>query len=111
MKKIILLLVVSTGLLLTSCYKEPENGVATIRVVDENVFRVPNATVTLTGPAGSYIHVSGVTDFNGEWTYEHDPALEVILHIHATSSTGPEFGDAMVRIVPDETAEQTVMIQ
>jgi len=111
MKKILLLLVATTSLLLTSCYQEPVNGVAKITVIDENEFRVPSANVTLTGPTGSYISVSGITDFNGEWLYEHDPALEVILQVHATSSTGPEYGDAIVRIVPNKTTNETVKIQ
>ncbi len=110
MKKILLLLVVSTGLLLTSCYKEPENGIAKIIVIDDNDFRVPSANVTLTGPVGSYINESGITNFNGEWEYEHDPALEVILQIHATSSTGPEYGDAIIRITPDKTSTETVKL-
>lgn len=111
MKKILLLFVVFSGLLLTSCYKDPANGIARITVVDVNAFKISAANVQLTGPTGSYINESGITNFKGEWEYIHDPALEVILQVHVTSSTGPEFGDGIIRIEPDETATVTIIIQ
>ncbi len=111
MKKILLLFICSAGLMLSSCYKEPENGVAKIRVVDINDVYVQGANIQLTGPTGSYINVSGTTDFTGTWEYIHDPALEVILHVHVTAPSGPAFGDNIIRITPDETESITVKIQ
>ena len=111
MKKIILSIVVASGLLLTSCYKAPEDGVAKIIVVDTNDFRVPAANITLTGPPGSFINVSGMSNLSGEWIYTHDPALAVILNVHVESSTGPESGDGIIRITPDETSSATIKIQ
>lgn len=111
MKKIVFTLVIASGFLLSSCYKAPENGTAKIIVVDVNDFRVPTANITLTGPTGSDINVSGISGLNGEWIYTHDPALEVILNVDVTSSTGPETGAGIIRIKPDETAVVTIKIQ
>lgn len=108
MKKILLVLVIAAGLALSSCYKEPENGVAKIKVVTSMVYIQPGATVHLDGPAGSNIHVSGLTDMNGVFEYEHDPALEVILTVTATY--GPSSGAGIIRISPDETNSTTITL-
>lgn len=113
MKKILLLLVVSTGLLLTSCYKEPENGIAKITIVTSSYFRQSGVDVHLYGPATSYIDLHLITDFNGEIVYEHDPALEVILNVHATytdPSSVLHEAHGIVRITPDETADETYVL-
>ena len=111
MKNILLLLLVSSGLLLTSCYKEPENGTAKIIVI-HNGYRKPSADIQLTGPAGSYINVSAISDQNGEFIYTHDPALEVILDVDAsfTDGSGLHQGQGIIRIVPDETNEVTITL-
>ena len=111
MKKIIFTIVIASGLLLTACYKAPEDGIAKIIVVDTNDFRVPTANITLTGPTGSFINVSGISNFNGEWIYTHDPALEVILNVNATSQDGLQTGYGIIRIKPDETATTIIKIQ
>ena len=110
MKKIVFTIVAATALLLTSCYKAPVDGVAKIIVVDESNYRVPSATIQLTGPVGSYINQSGVSNLTGEWEYMHDPALEVILKVHVVSSDGLKSGDGIVRITPDHTETVTIHI-
>lgn len=113
MKKILLLVTVSAGLLLTSCYKEPENGIAKITIVNSpGLFRQPGVDVHLYGPAGSYIDVHKMTDLNGEIVYEHDPALEVILQVHATytDAMGLHEANGIVRITPDKTADETFVL-
>ena len=113
MKKILFLIVVSTGLLLTSCYKAPDNGIAKITIVTSTYFRQPGVDVQLVGPPTSYINEHFLTDMNGEIQYEHDPALEVILNVHATY-TDPlsVFHEAhgIIRIIPDETANETYVL-
>jgi hypothetical protein len=109
MKKILLLLMVASAGLLTSCYKAPENGIAKITIYDSNHFRVPLANVDLTGPTGSPIHDGGITDMHGEWVYEHDPALEVILNVYAwtNDATGLHEAHGIIRIVPGKTTEES----
>ena len=106
--KILLLLVVSSGLLLTSCYKAPVNGIAKIKVVTSGIYVQPGANVTLTGPTGSPINVSGLTDMSGQFEYEHDPALEVILSVSA--SYGASSGAGIIRINPNETSSTTITL-
>src|SRR5688572_14737590 len=105
MKKLILLAVVASSLMLSSCYKESENGVAKITIYS-NVghLRVPNVDVHLFGPPGSYIDRHFITDQMGEVIYEHDPALEVVLKVHATITDGSGFREAkgIIRITPDK---------
>lgn len=113
MKKILLFLVVSSALLLTSCYKEPEKGLAKITILNSSEFRQPGVDVHLFGPAGSYIDLHRMTNQMGEVLYEHDPALEVILKIHATYTDDLNvFHEAwgIVRIVPDEEASETLVL-
>jgi hypothetical protein len=113
MKKIVFLLVASTGLLLTSCYKAPENGHAKITILNSAMFRQPGVDVHLTGPTGSFIDVHRMTNQNGEIDYEHDPALEVILHVDATYTDDLSvFHEAQgyVRIIPDKTANETFVL-
>ncbi len=112
MKKILFFLLVSTGLLLTSCYKEPENGIAKITIVSSSYFRQPWVDVQLVGPPTSYINEHFLTDMNGEIQYEHDPALEVILNVHATYTDVTGFHEAheMVRIRPDQTVNETFVL-
>jgi hypothetical protein len=113
MKKIIFLLVAAHGLLLTSCYKAPENGFAKITILDSFSFRQPGADVHFYGPTGSFIDDHRTTDQNGEILYEHDPALEVILHVHATyTDPSSNFHEAfgIVRITPDKTANETFVL-
>jgi hypothetical protein len=107
-KKLALLSIVALGLLLTSCYKEPEKGVAKITIYNTSQYTEQNVNILLTGPAGSYISVGGVTNFKGEWTYEHDPALEVILNVHAwvDDGTGRE-AEGIIRITPDKVANES----
>jgi hypothetical protein len=113
MKKILLLITVTAGLLLTSCYKEPENGVAKITILTSSHFRQPGVDVHLYGPPGSFIDVNGITDLNGEFVYEHDPALEVILNMDAsyTDINGLHEAHGHVRIRPDKTANETFVLQ
>jgi predicted aminopeptidase len=49
---------------------------------------------------------------NGEIQYEHDPALEVILNVHATYTDVTGFHEAheMVRIRPDQTVNETFVL-
>lgn len=108
MKKILFAFVIILGIAFTSCYKEPENGIAKIRVNNSSLFPQQSATVTLTGPPGSYINVSGLTDSYGYWVYEHDPALEVILNISA--SYGASTGSGIIRIKPNETSSTIVTL-
>jgi hypothetical protein len=112
MKKLIVACLIVSGLLLTSCYKEPENGIAKITIVNSSLFRQPGADVHLKGPAGSYIDVYKTTDLNGEIVYEHDPALEVILTVKATytDATGLHEANGIVRIIPDKTANETFVL-
>ena len=110
MKKIFLLSVASIGLLLTSCYKEPTKGTAKVIVIDEYDFRVPAADVTLhkhDSPPG-YINAHGITNQQGEFVYEHDKPLEVILEVNVTA--GPKWGTNIVDIKPDQQATVTVKI-
>ena len=92
----------------TSCYKEPENGIAKIRINNSAGMAQPSAYVTLTGPPSSYINVSGITDMYGNWEYEHDPALEVILNVSA--SYGASTGSGIVRIEPNKKASVTITL-
>lgn len=113
MKRILLLLVFSSGLLLNSCYKAPENGIAKITILDSSHFRQAGVDVHLFGPSGSFIDLHRMTDFNGEIIYEHDPALEVILNVHATyTDPSSVFHEAygIVRIIPDKTANETFVL-
>lgn len=108
MKKLLFAFVIILGISFTSCYKEPENGIAKIRVNNSSVYGQPSANVTLTGPPGSNINVSGLTDMNGDWVYEHEPALEVILTISA--SYGASTGSGIIRIKPNETSSKIVTL-
>jgi hypothetical protein len=110
MKKLFLFALFAVGLILTSCYQAPQNGVAKITVVDANDFRIPSAGVTLKGPVGSYINETGICDLNGVWNYEHDPALDVILQVEATHPVTGNTADGIVRITPDKTEEVTIKI-
>jgi hypothetical protein len=113
MKKILLLIVVSTGLLLSSCYKEPENGIAKITIVSSVYYRQPGVDVHLYGPPTSYIDMHLMTNFNGEVVYEHDPSLEVILNVHATyTDPSSVFHEVygIIRIMPDEKVEETFVL-
>ena len=112
MKKYILFLVVAVGLGASySCYSPPGFGTGKIIVVDEFDFRVPSATVKLSQPGQlgtGFIINEGLTNMSGEYSYTHEPALEVILNISATS--GSAVGSGIIRIKPDETATETVKI-
>jgi hypothetical protein len=108
MKKILLLLAITAGLSLSSCYQEPKNGIAKITVVDANHFRVPSADVHLFGPPTSYIDVHGFTDMHGEYVYEHDPAL--IVQLNAVATFGSTSGQTLIRIEPDKTEEKTIVL-
>jgi hypothetical protein len=69
--------------------------------------------VHLYGPTGSNIDEHFMTDQNGEILYEHDPALEVILHVDATYIDGSSVlheAQGIVRIVPDKTANETYVL-
>lgn len=94
-----------------SCYGEPDPGSGTIIVVDVNDFRVPSATVKLSQPGQlgtGYIVNEGFTNSNGEYTYTHEPALEVILNVSATFGTAT--GQGIIRIKPNEHSTETVKI-
>ncbi len=115
MKKITFALVIASGLLLSSCYTPPTPGTGVIRVVDNNDFLVPGATVQLSQPGQNntgYIVVTGLTNLTGEYSYTHEPPLEVILNIRAyMGSTVPANPCNMIRIVPGETSYKTVTLQ
>lgn len=86
---------------LYSCYQPPEKGTAKITIYNSSDYREPNATVHIYGPAGSYIDIWGVTNMNGEYLYEHDKNLSVVLSIHAENSAGTSWCDGIIRIEPD----------
>lgn len=117
MKRIFgILLLVITVSAMSSCYQDPEPGTGVVTVIDENDFRVPSATVTLSQPGQlgtGFIVNEGLTNMNGEYSYTHvDPAvdmgLEVILNISATFGTA--VGQGIIRIKPNETSHETVKI-
>lgn len=95
----------------SSCYGEPEPGTTKVIVVDQNDFRVPSANVQLSQPGqlgnGPILNL-GITDMNGEYSYTHEPALEVILNISAEKDG--DVGQGIVRITPGETTTVTVKI-
>lgn len=109
MKKLSFFIVIAISIALTSCYQEPQKGIAKITIVNSSNFRVDGANIQLTGPAGSYINTGGVTDFNGEWIYEHDPALAVVLQVYAwkNDATGLHEAHGIIRITPDKVENQT----
>ena len=110
MKKIVFVLVIVSGIMLSSCYEEPSPGTGIVKVVDINYLRIPGADVTLSQPGNGtgYIVNYGLTNMYGEYSYTHEPALEVILNIDVTSSAGS--GTEIIRITPGETTTKTVMI-
>lgn len=112
MKKYILFLVIAFGLGASySCYSPPGFGTGKIIVVDEFDFRVPSATVMLSQPGQlgtGYIINEGLTNMSGEYSYTHEPALEVILDISVTE--GIRSGEGIIRIKPDETSTEIVTI-
>ncbi len=112
MKKLSFLVVVAFVVMLSSCYQAPERGKAKFTILNSSNFRVDGANIQLTGPTGSYINVGGVTDFNGEWIYEHDPALEVILDVYAwkNDATGLHETHGIIRITPDKTENETFIL-
>lgn len=85
----------------TSCYQTPEIGTAKITILNSAGYREPGATVHLYGPTGSYIDVWGITDLNGEFFYEHDKNLAVVLNVHAENTSGTSWSDGIIRIEPD----------
>ena len=112
MKKYLLFVLIAVGAgALTSCYKDPDPGTGKVIVIDVNDFRVPSADVKLSQPGQlgtGYIVNEGLTDQNGEYSYTHTPALEVILNISATF--GAATGQGIIRIKPNETSTETVKI-
>ena len=95
----------------SSCYQPPSPGTGKVTVVDQNDFRVPSATVKLSQPGQlgtGYIINEGLTNMSGEYSYTHEPALEVILDISATYGTA--VGQGIIRIKPNETSTETVKI-
>ena len=107
MKKM-LFFVIAAGLVLSSCYKEPERGTAKITTIYNN-YRQSGVDVHLYGPSGSPIDHHLLSDQNGEVIYEHDPALEVILFAYCsyTDATGLHWASGNVRITPDKAADYT----
>lgn len=113
MKKIVLFgFILSTiSISLTSCYQDPEPGVAVVVVLDANEFKVPSATVTLSQPGqngNGIILVTGFTDISGKFAYTHEPALEVILNIAVAKDN--KSGQGVIRVKPDETTTEEVTI-
>lgn len=112
MKKYIHLLIIAIGVGGTySCYSPPGFGTGKIIVVDVNDFKVPFASVKLSQPGQlgtGYIINEGMTNTSGEYSYTHEPALEVILDVSATYGTA--VGSGIIRIKPDETSTETVKI-
>ena len=112
MKKYVLIIIGVLGICtFSSCYQEPGPGTGKVRVVDASDFLVPSATVKLSQPGQlgtGYIVFEGLTNMSGEISYTHEPALEVILNISATS--GALVGQGIIRIKPDETSTETVKI-
>ncbi len=112
MKKYLLIFVTLAAVAaFSSCYEPPGPGTGKVIVIDQNDFRVPSATVKLSQPGQlgtGYIVNEGLTDLNGEYSYTHEPALEVILDISATYGTA--VGQGIIRIKPDETSTETVKI-
>jgi hypothetical protein len=109
MKKWLLLFVITSGLMMTSCYTEPERGVAKITVYYQ-AFRQDGVTVHLYGPPGSHIDRSFLTDLNGEVIYEHDPALEVILNVDldwVDPGMVAHHAAGMIRITPDKITDES----
>jgi hypothetical protein len=112
MKKIILFFVIAVGVGASySCYGDPQPGTGKVIVIDVNDFRVPSATVKLAQPGQlgtGFIVNEGFTNAQGEYSYTHEPALEVILDISATFGTAT--GQGIIRIKPDETSVETVKV-
>lgn len=132
MKKITALALLALGLGLTSCYQNPEPGVAIITVLDPNDFRVPEAEVRFyqSGNGGGVIDEKRFTDLQGICSFIHgknayqyideetgrslialcgdEAYCEVILNVTATAQN--KLGTTIVRIKPGETIRETVHI-
>lgn len=87
---------------LTACYQTPEVGTAKITIFNSSDYREPAAIIHLYGPPGSYIDKWGVADMNGEFIYEHDKNLSVVLNVHAENASGTSWCDGILRIEPDK---------
>lgn len=98
-------------LILLSCKKE--KCVALITITDEQSNVIPDATVRLyftdTSSSGATGNVdeTKITAINGQAEFTFD--LEAILFIEASKDT--LFGSGIVRLVLDETVEETVVLK
>lgn len=107
MKRMMIVCLLVNVIGLTSCYQTPEIGTAKITIYNSSGYREPGATVHLYGPSGSYIDHSGITDMNGEFYYEHDKNLQVILNVHAENTSGTSWCDGIIRIEPDKNENES----
>lgn len=85
------------------CYKEPRPGIGRVIVIDENKYRVPNASVRL---SNGNINESLMTDVNGICVYENK--LEVILNVEA--KRGTKVGSGILRVKPGFTNTTVITI-
>jgi hypothetical protein len=128
MKKFLASCLIAGAFTVSSCYQEPDPGSAIITVLDNNDFRVPEATVRFfqSGNGPGIIDQTRYSDGSGVATFLHGPSeykettgnvalcgpnayCEVILNVRATGPSGAQ-GQAVVRIIPGEVARETIRI-
>lgn len=103
---------VCVALVLSSCKKDKE-CTALVTITDEQSNKIAGATVRLfytdtnsSGAAGK-IDETKITDANGRAEFTFD--LEAILFIEASKDSMS--GSGIIRLMPGETAEETVVIK
>jgi hypothetical protein len=91
-----------------SCEEEGGDmeAVVVVKYLGDTTQLVPGANVVI---SKNDIHVDGVTDSKGEFSYVFE--LEAILDIHVTKDTGTILtGASVIRLKPGKTVYRTVYI-